>query len=138
MSREPRWLPRTLVLALHEQFASEHGGVSDAYDERRLEAALARPRTRQAYEDSSVFRLAAAYAFGIAREQPFPEGNPRVALTLAAVFLEMNGWRLQATEADAGTNTVALAAGELDEGAYAMWLEAASAPLEFGAAKRGH
>ena len=129
MSREPVWLPRALVFAVHEQLIVEHGGATGEHDEGRLSAALARPLHRHAYESSGLFRLAAAHAFGIARDHPFRDGNKRVALTLAAVFLELNGWRLEATESDAATMTIALAAGELDEGAYAMWLEGAAVPL---------
>ena len=130
MIREPVWLARALVLAIHEQLIAEHGGAAGTHDEERLGAALARPLHRHSYEASDVFRLAAAYAFGIARDHPFRDGNKRVALTLAGVFLEMNGWRLAADEADAATMTIALAAGELDEGAYAMWLEGACVQVE--------
>lgn len=130
MSREPVWLPRSVVLAIHEQLIAEHGGATGEHDEGRLGLALSRPLHRQAYPDSDLFRLAAGYAFGIARNDPFRDGNKRVALTLAGVFLEMNGWRLEAPEADAATSTLALAAGELDEGAYALWLEGASVPKE--------
>ena len=120
---------QTCALPIYEQLIAEHGGASSDHDDRLLDAALARPPARWSHADSGVFRLAAAYAFGVAREQPFRDGNQRVALTLAGVFLEINGWRLQAAETDAATNTRALAAGELDEGAYAMWLEEASVGL---------
>ncbi len=68
-----------------------------------------------------------AYAFGIARDHPFPDGNKLVALTLAGVFLERNGWRLGAPEAESAGMTIALAAGDVDEAAYADWLRSSSA-----------
>lgn len=126
MTREPVWLSRTAVLSIHEALIAEHGGATGPLDDGKLDAALARPKHRHAYDQASVFRLAAAYAFGIARDHPFRDGNKRVALTLAGVFLELNGWSLAAPEAEAATMTIALAAGEMDEPAYATWLEANS------------
>ena len=127
--REGDSLSPALASAIHGQLVAVYGGAGVPPDAARLEAALARPRQR--HEDSGpaeradIFRLAAAHAFGIARDCPLPDGNARLALTLASVFLELNGWRLEATETDAASVTLALAAGELDEGAYAMWLEEA-------------
>jgi death-on-curing protein len=132
VSREPAWLSATLASAIHDQLVALHGGAPHAPEASRLEAALARPRQRHAdagaNERADVFRLAAAHAFGLARDRPLPDGNDRLALTLAGVFLELNGWRLEATEADAVSVTRALAAGELDEGGYALWLEEACVP----------
>ena len=130
MTRQPVWLSPALASAIHGELVAVYGGAGDVPDAARLEAALARPRQRHAdsgpAESADIFRLAAAHAFGVARDQPLPDGNERLALTLAGVFLELNGWRLEATEIDAASVTRALAAGELDEGAYAMWLEEAS------------
>ena len=126
MSRGPAWLSRAAVLAIHEQLIAEHGGAAGPVDDAQLDAALARPRHRHAYEKGDVFRLAAAYAFGIARDHPFRDGNKRVALTLALVFLELNGWRVEAPETEAASMTIALAAGDLGEAEYAKWLKSAS------------
>lgn len=140
MSREPAWLSAALASAIHGQLVGVHGGATHTPDAARLEAALARPRKRHADAGASerpeVLRLAAAHAFGIARDRPLPEGNERLALTLAGVFLELNGWRLEATEADAAGVTRALAAGELDEGGYALWLEEACVPRDLAASRR--
>ena len=130
MRREPTWLSPALAAAIHGQLVAVYGGATDAPDEARLQAALARPRQRSGDAGTDqpanvVFRLAAAHAFGVARDRPLADGNERLALTLAGVFLELNGWRLAADEADAASVTLALSAGELDEGAYAMWLEEA-------------
>ncbi len=127
MTREPVWLPRAVVFAIHERLIAEHGGAIGPHDDARLESALARPKHRHAHDTADVFRLAAAHAFGIARDHPFRDGNKRVALTLAGVFLALNGWRLVAPEADSASMTTALAAGEVDETGYAKWLESACA-----------
>jgi len=140
VSREPAWLSAALASAIHGQLIAAHGGSAHAPDATRLEAALARPRQRRgdagADARPDLFRIAAAHAFGIARDRPLPDGNERLALTLAGVFLELNGWRLEAAETDAASVTRALAAGELDEGGYALWLEEACVPRGAGAARR--
>lgn len=123
MSGEPRSLPPAVVAAIRESLLAAHGGTGGGLGAHQLEALLARPRDRHADAHPGLFRLAAAHAFGIARDRPLPDGNDRLALTLAGVFLELNGWRLAASHAEAASVTLALAAGELDEGAYAMWLE---------------
>lgn len=89
----------------------------------RLLAALDRPRQKQHHEDSTVFQLAAAYAFGIAKGHPFTDGSKRVAITLSVVFLRINGWRFDAQEAETYTFTNALAAGEVEEAELVAWLE---------------
>jgi death-on-curing protein len=111
------------VIAIREELLALYGGAGDGLSAVQLEALLARPRERHADARPGLFRLAAAHAFGIARDRPLPDGNDRLALTLAGVFLELNGWRLTASAAEAASVTLALAAGELDEGGYAMWLE---------------
>jgi death-on-curing protein len=117
------WLDRTIVEAIHTQQLSAHGGSHGVRDRGLLESALARPQNRAVYENSSVFQLAAAYAFGIARNHAFFDGNKRTALMAAYVFLGMNGWRLQASEAEAVAVFRDLAAGELGEAEVAAWLE---------------
>jgi death-on-curing protein len=95
-------------------------------DEGLLESALARPQQLFAYGKPSLFDLAAAYAFGLVRNHPFLDGNKRIGFTTAVVFLELNGYRFAASEVDATIQTLALAAGELDEADYAAWLKANS------------
>jgi death-on-curing protein len=126
VSRQPTWLPRTSVLAIHDRLIAEHGGATGSVDENRLESARARPQHQHAYGRCTLFTLAAAYAFGVAKGHPFRDGNKRVALTLAGVFLELNGWRLEAPETEAASMTIGLAAGEVGEADYAAWLESAS------------
>ncbi len=120
---EPRWLTRAMVVALHEE--SAFGGLAGIRDEGLLESALARPRNLHAYEpDADLVRLAAAYGFGLARNHPFLDGNKRVAVITVAVFLALNGRDFDPDEADEVQTVLALAGGELDEPAFAAWIEA--------------
>lgn len=102
---------------------AEHGGLPGIRDKGLLDSALARPRQQAAYgKKNSVFQLAAAYSYGLARNHPFVDGNKRVALTVAAVFLELNGYALDAPEAEAVIVYQQLADGTLTEEALAEWL----------------
>jgi death-on-curing protein len=117
-----RWLSKRGVLAMHGEQLAEHGGSPGLRDEGLLESALARPQNIAAYGDPSVFDLAAAYAFGIARNHPFIDGNKRTSLLAAYSFLRLNGRHLRAPEPDAVTAILRLAAGELAEAELASWL----------------
>lgn len=120
---EPRWVDRLVVEATQFDLVREHGGLLGLRDEHGLEAALARPRQRLAYTPGAdVCELAAVYGHGIAASHPFHDGNKRTAFVTMAVFLELNGVELAATEAEVVTVMLALAAGELDEDALAKWL----------------
>lgn len=131
MTVEPIWLGADFARALYDRFMTMHGGRAGSPRDDLLEAALARPRHRFQYGTSDPFDLAAAYAFAIARDHPFPDGNKRISLTFAGVFLRLNGWRFKGTEAEAVTMTLALAAGELDEAAFAGWLRSNSTAEAF-------
>lgn len=131
MTVEPIWLGLDFARALYDRYMVLHGGRPGEPRPELLVAALARPRHRHQYGSSDHFELAAAYAFAIARDHPFPNGIKRIALTLAAVFLRLNGWRFRGPEAEAVTMTLALAAGELDEAAFASWLKSHSIPEAF-------
>jgi death-on-curing protein len=120
--RPPRWISKEAVLAIHERLLAEHGGAAGLRDEGLLDAALAGPRNRFAYERADLARLAAAYAHALVQNHPFTDGNKRIALTVAGVFLELNGLRLEASEQDAAQATRALASREIDESEYAAWL----------------
>jgi death-on-curing protein len=121
--KEPHWVLRETVMALQERLLAEFGGLSGLRDEGLLDSALARPLQLFAYGKPSLFDLAAAYAFGLVRNHPFLDGNKRVAFTTAVVFLEINGCCFIASEADAAVKTLALAARDLDEASYAVWLK---------------
>lgn len=120
--KEPQWLLKETVLALHERLLSEFGGLSGLRDEGLLDSALARPMNCFAYEKAGIFELAAAYANGLIRNHPFLDGNKRIGFAAAAVFLEINDHRLIAAESDATVKTLALAARAMSEKAYAEWL----------------
>lgn len=128
---EPIWLSRDLLHHLHAQLIREHGGGYGIRDEGLIESALARPRTRWEYDDDvDLVALAAAYAFGLAKNRGYVDGNKRVAFASAGVFLLANGLRLTAPEGEAYAVIVDLAAGELSEGDLARWLRASVEPVE--------
>jgi death-on-curing protein len=124
--KEPQWVLRETVLALQERLLAEFGGLSGLRDDSLFDSALARPQQLFAYGKPDLFDLAAAYAFGPVRNHPFLDGNKRIGFTTAVMFLELNGCRSNATEADATIKTLALAARELGEAGYAVWLRANS------------
>jgi death-on-curing protein len=126
--KPPLWVRRDAVVAVQEQLLAVFGGASGVRDTGLFESALARPENRFAYGRTAVtiFDLAAAYAFGLAKNRPFVDGNKRIAFATAIMFLELNGYRFDADEADAVVRTLALAAGELKERGYAVWLKAHS------------
>lgn len=124
---EPKWLTKQIVIAVHEGLIAEHGGLGGVRDEGLLESALARPRHAAAYGSPSLFELAASYAYGIALNHPFLDGNKRTALMAAYIFLGRNGLRLTAPEVEAVAVFRDLAAGEIGEAEVAGWLEANAA-----------
>ena len=120
-TREPRWLERLVIDEAHFRQVREHGGAHGIRDENALEAALARPRHRWAYEpEVDLADLAAAYAFGLVRGHPYVDGNKRVAFIAMDAFLDVNGVELLAT--DVVVTMQAAAAGGLDEGELADWI----------------
>lgn len=121
--KEPEWVLRGVVLALHEMSLSEHGGSAGLRDEGLLDSVLGKPLNQFAHGSPSAFDLAASHACGVAKNRPFIDGNERMAFVVAITFLELNGFEFFATEADAALRTLALAAGEMTETAYAAWLE---------------
>lgn len=121
-----RWLMEGVVIAMHGEQISEHGGSLGIRDAGLLSSALARPQNQAAYGEPSVFDLAAAYAFGIIRNHPFVDGNKRTGFLATYVFLDLNGWELIASEVEAVAAVLALAANEMDEAGFASWLKAKS------------
>ena len=131
MSRQdPRWISRLVVDAIHTDMLLTHGGMPGLRDENALESALARPRQRFSYDpEADVAALAAAYAYGLASNHPYNDGNKRVAFVVMAVFLGLNGTQLLASETDVVTTIVALASGDLDEGTLESWVRSHSREL---------
>ena len=129
MRKPPHWISKSAVLAIHERLLAEHGGATGLLDEGSLDGALASPQNQFAYQRADIIRLAAAYAYALTQNHPFADGNKRVALTVAGVFMELNGFRLEASEQDAAQATRALSSGEIDEAGFADWLRACCANL---------
>ena len=126
---EPRWISKYALLLLHGESLAEHGGAGGIRDEGLLDSALGRPINQFAYGGiDDLPRLAAAYAFGLARNHPFVDGNKRAALIAAGLFLSMNGQRLVADKVEAYHMTLALAAGDASEEDFADWLRRNSQP----------
>ena len=121
--KEPYWFTREECLALHDMMLSQHGGIRGVRDDHLLESALAKPLQVFAYGSPSMVDLAASYTAGVVNNHPFMDGNKRTGFMLGAGFLERNGHHFHAQEADAALRTLALAAGEMTESAYAAWLE---------------
>lgn len=118
---EPAWLDADIALAVHERQLAEHGGIVGVRDVGMLESALARPVSQWAYGEDDHARLAAAYAFGMARNHPFGDGNKRTAWILARLFLRLNGHNLGFDPQEAIATVLALAAGQLTEEELAGW-----------------
>ena len=116
-----RWVREDVAFAIHDRQLAEHGGPEGVRDAGALESALARPRNLAAYERPDAAALAAAYAYGLARNHPFADGNKRTAWVVARVFLTINGHRLEFDPPDAVRTIEALAAGTLSETELATW-----------------
>jgi death-on-curing protein len=118
---EPTWLEIDLVLDIHSEQLALFGGPDGLRDRGLLESALARPVNKHAYGEENVASLAASYAFGLARNHPFIDGNKRVAFASFIVFLGLNDIAFRVDPAHATASILALAAGEIDEARFAHW-----------------
>ncbi|UPJ63947.1 type II toxin-antitoxin system death-on-curing family toxin [Bradyrhizobium sp. 191] len=119
---EPFWLMRRIIIAIHDEQLAIHGGASGLRDEGMLESALDRPRNEWSYESADLPELAAAYAFGIARNHPLVDGNKRTSLLALYTFLGVNGIDFVVPEAEAAAMILSLAAGEVSEESLARWI----------------
>jgi death-on-curing protein len=115
------WIAPNLAEAIHDRQLSEHGGAAGVRDAGALESVLARPKNLASYGNPDAAELAAAYAFGIARNDAFVDGNKRTAWVLARLFLSANGMELRFQKQEAIKVMLALAAGELSEDELAGW-----------------
>ena len=117
------WLSEALIYAIHEEQLAEHGGATGIRDAGLLASALARPKNLLGYETHvDVAMLAASYAYGIAKNHPFVDGNKRTAFVALELFLVLNGWVLLADDAQAVLMMLALAASEMDELELIIWI----------------
>ena len=117
-----RWVDKQALLLLHDESLAEHGGSAGIRDEGLLESALARALNLEAYSKADFADLAAAYAIGLAKNHPFVDDNERAAFLATGLFLFLNGYRLRAAQADATLTMLDVAAGDVDEAAFAVWL----------------
>ncbi len=116
------WLDAAVLRAVHEEQLAEHGGAQGLRDVGLLESALARPLNLAAYGAPDVADLAAAYGVGLAKNHPFVDGNKRTAFVAVELFLALNGVDLSAGDGDCVLTMLAVAAGQMDESAFARWL----------------
>jgi death-on-curing protein len=116
-----RWLDKRVALALHDEQLRAWGGGKGVRDEGLLESALARPQNLAAYGQPDAADLAASYAYGLAKNHPFVDGNKRTALVVCETFLIDNGRWLAATDAELAILFEELAAGKISEGELASW-----------------
>jgi death-on-curing protein len=115
---------------MHREQLAQHGGSDGIRDETLLDSALAKPHNVFAYADEpDIFRLAASYAFGIARNHAFIDGNKRTALVVSMTFLDRNGWDIEASREDTYFTFLHLAEGSLSEDALANWFSKHAVPL---------
>jgi death-on-curing protein len=119
--REWIWIGVEVAIAAHAEQLAEHGGGEGVRDQALLESAMARPRNLAAYGEPDAAALAGAYAYGIARNHPFVDGNKRTAAVISETFLVRNGYRLTASDAELVVAFLALAAGEFSEEEIADW-----------------
>jgi death-on-curing protein len=125
---EWKWVDSAVVQAVHEYQLAAHGGLDGVRDAGLVESALARPQNLAAYGDPDAAELAAAYAYGLAKNHGFADGNKRTAWVVARLFLADNGRILQFDGVDAVKMMESLAAGTMDEQAVADWLRARIRP----------
>ena len=123
--KEPVWIDERDALALHDRLLALHGGAVGLRDDGLLKSALARPQQHFAYAESpDVVDMAGAYTWGIVRNHPFVDGNKRTGFVVGVLFLELNGYRFNASEEDAAQMVLELARGNLDEAGYIAFLRA--------------
>ena len=121
---EPIWIEHELVFAIHGRQLAEHGGAEGLRDETLLESALARPLNHLLYTRADIIDLAAKDTVGIVQNHPFVDGNKRTGFVVGVLFLELNGYRFTASEANAAQAVLGLAAGTIDEDSFRAFLRA--------------
>ena len=123
-----KWLSRSAIEIIHQEQIAEHGGLSGLKDINALEAALSRPLHKHAYGEQDIFKLAAAYLYGLARNHPFSDGNKRIAYLASFTFLLINGHLIEASQAEVIEFVLAVAAGEIDEDGVTRFLRDHTVP----------
>lgn len=121
MAQDWIWVTLDVAMAAHAEQIAEHGGGEGVRDATLLESAMARPQNLAAYGEPDACALAASYAYGIARNHPFVDGNKRTAAVMSETFLMLNGYELIANDAELVVAFIDLAAGELSEDELVAW-----------------
>lgn len=119
---EPRWITKSQLIRMHSEQLAVFGGPAGLRDEEMLESALGRPQNKWGFGETAYAMLAAAYAFGIAKNHPFVDGNKRAAFLGMITFLRKNGIAFTPDPAEAAVAIMGLAAGEIDEDGLARWM----------------
>ena len=128
--KEPVWVMDAAVLIAHEISLANFGGGDGIRDSALLESALGKPKNLYAYGQPSNHDLAASYTFGIVKNHPFVDGNKRTGFLAGALFLELNGWKLAASELEATQVIVGVASGEIGEAELAAWFKVNSSAIQ--------
>ena len=123
-----RWIDKGALVLLHDESLAEHGGRAGLRDEGLLDSALNKPLNLLACGEPDFADLAASYASGLAKNHPFVDGNKRAAFLAVGMFLYLNGYRLQTSQAGATLTVLGLAAGEISESDFADWLRRCAVP----------
>ncbi|BAU66977.1 death on curing protein [Stanieria sp. NIES-3757] len=123
---EPIWIEEAVVIAIHRRQLAEHGGSDGIRDRGLLESALSRPKNQLAYGNPSIFDLAAAYGYGIAKNHPFIDGNKRTSYVVMRTFLILNGYDIQASASEKYQTWVRLANNQINEVELVNWIESKS------------
>ena len=126
---EPVWMPLPAILAVHDRQIAEHGGATGMRDTTLLEAGCERPRNLFSYGEPTLWEMATAYAFGVAKAHAFVDGNKRTAIVTAITFLRLNGYAFRPEPAEGVRMIEDLASSEATEAQFAAWLEAGAAKL---------
>jgi death-on-curing protein len=121
MTTDWKWVASEVALTAHREQLAQHGGGDGVRDMGLFESAMARPMNLAGYGEPDAAALAAGYAYGLARNHPFVDGNKRTAAVVSETFLDLNGWTLIASDAELVVAFMALAAGELLEEELADW-----------------
>lgn len=124
-AREPHWLNRLVIDAVHHDQIKQHGGLPGIRDENALESALTRPQHKWQFGDErDLAVLAAAYCFALVKNHPYRDGNKRFGFMALAIFLELNGQSIYASDAGVASEIFALAAGRISERQLTNWVRA--------------
>lgn len=116
------WLDASILRAVHDEQLVEHGGIAGIRDTGMFESALSKPQNLASYGEPDFAELAASYGFGLAKNHPFLDGNKRTAFVAIELFLRLNGYVLKADDASCVLTILAVAAGDIDEPGFVVWI----------------